>query len=127
MNTYVGAWKLYPGVHVGSLHLWLYWAKRLNLHCFYDWLKIAGELGKSGKCTNFPLQYKITKKLKIWVSAELQLVFVYKTLNLQTCICDKIILDITNKQEDIQTDIFLLLIYIYMYTYKLVPLSCITK
>lgn len=37
------------------------WVKRLNLNCFYDWLKT----GKLRKYANFSVQYKIKKKSKL--------------------------------------------------------------
>lgn len=38
----------------------LYCTKKWNLDRFYVWLKIAGEVEKSGKYTNFSIQYKTT-------------------------------------------------------------------
>lgn len=33
------------------------------LYCFYEGIRVFGELAKKGKYTNFPFQYKNNKKL----------------------------------------------------------------
>lgn len=60
----------------------LHWANKLNLGCFYKWLKIVGELGKwrggGEETAKFSVQSKIknhNKKIKFaaWVRSDLTL------------------------------------------------------